>query len=68
MNYCFKNRYLFVNDEEAVVSHVAADDYFGTLATVLSLWRQSHLNPPDDWKEIEDDLVWLQKNYRIIKK
>jgi hypothetical protein len=68
MNYCFKNHYLFVNDEAAVKSHVAADDYFGTLATVLSLWRQNNLNPEKDWQEIETDLVWLQKNYRIVKK
>lgn len=68
MNYCFKNHHLFVNDKETVTSHVAADDYFGTLATVLSLWRQNHLNSQADWKEIETDLVWLQKNYRIVKK
>ena len=51
--------------------HIKSDDYFGTLATVLSLIRQN----PDDTKQnlkilhnLEKDLMCLQKEYKITKK
>ena len=52
--------------------HIKVDDYFGTLATVLSLIMQTNKNI-DNYslrilKKIKDDLIFLQKHYRIIKK
>ncbi len=45
--------------------HVKSQDYFGTLATVLSL--NSQTGQPISQKTI-DDLMFLQKNYKILKK
>ena len=55
--------------------HVKEDDYFGTLSAILSLAHQSN---EKSIKEIEkynkalerfsDDLLFLQDNYRIVKK
>ncbi|MCK5510351.1 hypothetical protein KAI65_02295 [Candidatus Parcubacteria bacterium] len=45
--------------------HIENNDYFGTLATVLDLIRQSKNN--EALKNIRDDLVYLQKNYSINK-
>ncbi len=53
--------------------HIEVDDYFGTLATVLDLLRQSLEKggyPPEDSRvliEIKDDLVYLQEYYKINK-
>jgi len=54
--------------------HIEQDDYFGTLATILSLIRQTI--EKDDFKEIniknlqgaEENLLYLQNNYKIVKK
>lgn len=62
-----------VNDRDGTTLHVCQDDYFGTIATILNLWRQqAEKSPetlnPDFYKtlaEIEKDLVWLQNNYQI---
>ena len=58
-----------------IKKHVNAQDYFGTLSAILSLFHQ---NNKKNIKEIEkcnkalekfvDDLSYLQKNYKIIKK
>jgi len=54
--------------------HIKNNDYFGTLATVLSLIKEksldSGLTKDDDKaiKKIIDDLMFLQKNYVIVKK
>ena len=54
--------------------HIASDDYFGTLATVLDLLRQSRsgreLTKQDEKALIvmRDDLVYLQAHYKIVKK
>ncbi len=53
--------------------HIKSDDYFGTLATVLDLLRQN-LNPFKQKQEkntLENkvkELMYLQKNFKIVKK
>jgi hypothetical protein len=53
--------------------HIESDDYFGTLATVLSLQEQN-LSEYKKFKVSEilknkvDELMYLQNNYKIIKK
>jgi len=59
---------LFINDQESVNFHVKSDDYFGTLATTLSLWRQRGVWPEAEGTELEQDLLYLQKEYLIKKK
>jgi hypothetical protein len=57
--------------------HIANDDYFGTLATVLNMARQTlekdMRGPKKNWhikllQSLEEDLMYLQKNYQITKK
>jgi hypothetical protein len=57
--------------------HIEQDNYFGTLATVLNMARQTlekdRRGPKKDWhikllQSLEEDLAYLQKNYKIIKK
>ena len=53
--------------------HIKSDDYFGTLATVIDLVRQN-LNPfkqKQEKKTLEKkvkELMYLQKNFKIVKK
>lgn len=56
--------------QKSVKFHVESDDYFGTLATILSLLRQTSSIGKGSkiLKRLEKDLMFLQKNYRIIKK
>lgn len=56
--------------QKSVKFHVESDDYFGTLATILGLLRQtSNIGKGNKiLKRLEKDLMFLQKNYRIIKK
>lgn len=62
-----------VRDEDSVRFHVKSKDYFGTIATVLSLLKQQvkkdhHLNTAvltKTLKNLESDLLFLQKNYQI---
>jgi hypothetical protein len=71
--YQIKSLVWQVKDEASTKFHISQDDYFGTIATILSLWRQNiEKNPdiinPDFYKtlsEVEKDLSWLQKNYQI---
>jgi hypothetical protein len=57
--------------------HVEQDNYFGTLATVLNMARQTlekdMRGPKKDWhikllQSLEEDLMYLQKNYKISRK
>lgn len=62
-----------VKDAASTKFHISQDDYFGTIATVLSLLRQAAEKKPENitpdfykaLKNLEKDLVWLQKNYQI---
>jgi hypothetical protein len=57
--------------------HIINDDYFGTLATVLNMARQTlekdMRGPKKNWhikllQSLEEDLMYLQKNYKIVEK
>ncbi|MDA3839919.1 MAG: hypothetical protein PF572_02415 [Patescibacteria group bacterium] len=60
-------------DKKNLQFHIESDDYFGTLATVIDLVRQN-LNPFKQKQEKStlevkvEELIYLQKNYRIVKK
>lgn len=66
----------FVRDEASVKFHVENDDYFGTIAAVLSLIKQQIKkdNCPNAatlnkiLKNLEKDSMYLQKNYQINPK
>ena len=66
----------FVRDEKSVRFHVQNDDYFGTVATILSLIRQKVDRDQPAGSEVmtktldnlEKDLMFLQKNYKISEK
>ena len=59
---------------KSIESHIAADDYFGTLATVLDLLRQDMVELGGKQAHAalvgypRDDLLYLQQNYRIKHK
>ena len=65
-----------VKDEASTRFHIANDDYFGTIAAVLSLIEQGMTSR--DQKDtatfqktlhnIKQDLMWLQQNYQINPK
>ncbi len=58
--------------EKKLESHIKSDDYFGTLATVIDLITQENnkigRRESKVLKKITDDLMYLQENYKIIKK
>ena len=57
--------------KKSVKFHIKSGDYFGTLATVLSLISQTpeYLDKyTESLNRIEKDLIFLQKEYKIIKK
>ena len=64
---------VFYMNKKNLQFHIKSDDYFGTLATVIDLVKQN-LNPfkqKQEKKTLEDkvkELIYLQKNYRIVKK
>ena len=74
--YTIVPRYWLVRDKprENLFFHVENDDYFGTLATVLSLAReQLEKEEISAWqigtlKKETDNLIFLQKNYKIVPK
>lgn len=66
--YKIKNYNWLLSDEKSVKFHVESDDYFGTLATILSLWQQKQEWPDNNYKELHDDLIHLQKKYQIKKR
>ena len=66
-----KNGYIKMDKKEklnrikSLKFHCENDDYFGTLATVLDLFRQEQNSK---FKRLRDDLMWLQDNKKIIDK
>jgi len=62
-----------LKDEASVKFHVQSDDYFGTIATVLNLLKQQIKKDGCDnaavlnktLNNLENDLMFLQKNYKI---
>lgn len=53
--------------QKTVKFHINSNDYFGTLATILSMLRQSPEYIKDHIKslnKIEKDLMFLQKNIK----
>ncbi len=62
-----------VKDEAGTKFHVNSDDYFGSIATILSLLRQqlqknnskNYLELEKTFINLESDLLFLQKNYQI---
>lgn len=72
-NYKINNNIFILRDRQSVKSHIKQGDYFGTTATILSLLSQKEFidNKKDlkkYLKKISKELVYLQKNYNIIKK
>lgn len=79
-NYKIKSSFFLLNDEESAKYHLLSNDYFGTIATIISLVSQKlKLNKlkkeeKDDiikiLENLENDLVFIQNNYRTetIKK
>ena len=78
--YQIKPLFSVLKDEVSIKYHIEKDDYFGTIATVISLIYQKLKNDKtEDLKEIkkekkqllqtlkglEQDLVFLQNNYQI---
>lgn len=56
---------------ESLKFHIESDDYFGTLATILDLMIQKFPSKKQCASELEllkNDLLYLQENYKIIKK
>jgi len=72
-NYKLEPLVYLVKDASSVKWHVKNDDYFGTIATVISLIRQSFKNNnrydaavlDKLLNNLEADLNILQKNYQI---
>lgn len=51
--------------------HIKSDDYFCTLATGLSLIRQTSQSDKKYEKRLDNivkDLIYLQKEYKIVRK
>lgn len=57
--------------QKSVNFHIKSDDYFGTLVTILSLIKQSPENSKEHERNLNNvikDLIYLQKEYKIVKK
>ncbi len=77
-NYKIDSTFFLAKDEASVKYHLENDDYFGTIATIISLIKQSLKDKKnnkisDDEIEktlnnLEKDLVFLQENYEIRSK
>jgi hypothetical protein len=71
--YQINSKPLILKDETSVKFHVKSGDYFGTIATILSLIEQeiktndclNGVKIKKALKALESDLVYLQKNYQI---
>ena len=71
--YCIQPILWRVTDEDSVRFHVENDDYFGTIATILSLLEQamdknggSHAAASKKiLRNLEKDLMFLQRHYHI---
>lgn len=64
-----------IRDEAGTKFHIKSGDYFGTIATILSLLKQKINNNGagsavinKTLKNLEKDLLFLQKNYQIKPK
>ncbi len=62
-------------DKKNIDFHLEVDDYFGTLATVLDLFRQElergcalRGDSMSFLERTRDDLVYLQNFYKIVRK
>ncbi len=73
--YEIKPAFWLVKDEASVKFHVASDDYFGSLATVIELIKQELAKDSPDYNKIKasfarlkDDLLLLQERYKIETK
>lgn len=56
--------------QKSIKFHVKSGDYFGTLATVLSIIKQTpeYINTHiKSLNKLEKDLMFLQKKYKIEK-
>ena len=66
----------FVKDEASVKFHVENNDYFGTIAAVLSLIKEEIKKSKQSdlptfnkvLNNLEEELLFLQKNYQINPK
>lgn len=66
---------LVINDKDdrsGIKFHITSDDYFGTLATILDLMKQEKIKIDKKHskllEKLKDDLLFLQKHYKITKK
>lgn len=74
--YKIKKNLSYIRDEASVSFHVDSGDYFGTIATVISLISQDIAEKGScdiqgllkALKNLEKDLVHLQENYDISPK
>lgn len=72
--YLIKPLVWLVKDEASVKWHVASDDYFGTLATIISLLKQQIKKDGQTaalkttLNNLEKDLMYLQTRYQINPK
>ena len=74
--YNIKPLFLLVRDKAGTKFHIKNDDYFGTIATILSLLKQeikksncsnaATLNKT--LSNLSKDLIFLQENYQINPK
>lgn len=56
---------------KSVKFHIKSDDYFSTLATIISMVKQQPNNIKDNrdiLDDVEKQLIFLQGNYKIVKK
>ena len=69
--YKINSSFFILKDEKSVKSHLKNNDYFGTIATIISLIKQNLDNGINKekvitaLKNLEKDLVFLQENYEI---
>ena len=71
-----KKAYYQASDRENLLFHIAKNDYFGTLATVLNLMAETvhdkNLSPKiRDWRiktlrQTSQNLIFLQEHYSIV--
>jgi uncharacterized protein YcgL (UPF0745 family) len=64
--------HLYISDQKSANFHVKNNDYFGTLATIITLLEENKNLKEEDYKKIlkniKEDLIYLQKNFKIEKK
>ncbi len=71
--YIITQRLSLLRDEKSVKRHIADNDYFGTVATILALLKHqitadsNKLSPQIEksFANLEKDLNFLQKKYQI---